>query len=571
MLKSLYIKNFALIDEIEVHFTNGLNIIIGPTGAGKSIIFDALMQALGERSDVNFIKKDKQKTIIEAIFYIQNFNAFLEILKDEETITNSEILLRREISAKGTSRAFINDTPIPILTLKEIGQLLVDFHGQHTHQQLLSQKSQLNLLDILSKNTELLKTYNNLYQKLQQKIKNYKELKEKKTILKSKTEELAQVLKELERVNPQPNEIQEIEAELLMLENYEMIFSTLNEIYNLSYLSNNSIVELFGKVVKQLNKLTKYDKSLKSMLEDLLTAQNIVSEVSKQIYDKINEIEFDQNRVEFLRSRLGELKYLEKKYITFENIFQEKEKIERLLQDLQNSEELITNVIKEINDIKQKISEIALQLHQKRKESANFLEKELPILLNSLGMRNSKFNVLFTHSYLTNYSIDSFGTKLDDKFIKINEDGIDNVEFYISTNPNSKLLPLDKIVSGGEISRIMLGLKSLVANIYQFPTMIFDEIDVGISGKIAKKAGLLMKKIARNHQVIAITHLPQIAAAADNITLISKDENDNNVVVMAKTLSEEDKIKEIAKLLSGDKITKSALDNAENLIKEYQM
>lgn len=569
MLQSLYIKNFALIDEIEIQFNRGLNIIIGETGAGKSIIIDALMQTLGERSDVNLVKFGEQKAIIEAIFNVENYDEILQLISEVEFF-GPDIIVRREISQKGISRAFINDTPVSISTLKELGNYLVDFHGQHTHQQLLSPKFQLHLLDSLAKNTNLLSIFQNRYLSFHKIVKEYVELTKKINLLNEKANEYQQILKEIERINPQPNEIEEIETELLKLENFELIHSALNEIYKLSYSNENSIVETFARIIKQLRNLTKYDKTLEILHNELLTAQNIVDEFSKQIYERINRIDFDPNRIDNLRNRLGELKYLEKKFFGFENIFKEKEKIKHLWKELQESKQAFNQSVQEILSIKNELKEVATSLHQKRLESANYLRNNLPEVLFRLGMTNCKFLVQFSHSTADKSSLDLPIIEVEKQNLKLNEKGFDEVEFLISTTPNGRLLPLSAIVSGGEISRIMLALKSLVANVYDFPTMVFDEIDVGISGKIARMAGTLMKKLAGNHQIIAITHLPQIAAAGDNTILVSKTEEKNQITITARTLSYKEKIEEIAKLLSGTKVTSSAYESASNLIKEYQ-
>lgn len=569
MLQSLYIKNFALIDEIEIHFNQGLNILIGETGAGKSIIIDALMQTLGERSDVNFIKSGEKKALIEAIFRVENSEEILQLTPEVE-LFSSEIILRREILQKGISRAFINDTPVSISTLKELGYYLVDFHGQHTHQQLFSPKFQLHLLDSLARNTNLLSAFKNRYLTFQKIVKEYKELTDKIISLNAKANESQQILTEIEQINPLPNEIEEIENELLKLENFELIYSTLNEIYKLSYSNENSIIETFAKITKQLKNLLKYDKTLEILYDELLTAQNIVDEFSKQIYDQINRIEFDPNRIDNLRNRLGQLKYLEKKFITFENIFQEKERIKHLWNELLESKKALNQKIQEILNLKNELKEISTSLHQKRFESAVYIQNNLPKILSQLGMKNCQFLIQFSYLTTNESSLELPIIEVEKQNITLNDKGFDEVEFAISTTPNGRLLPLNAIASGGEISRIMLALKTLVAEVYHFPTMIFDEIDVGISGKIARMAGTLMKKLSRNHQIIAITHLPQIAAAGDNTILVSKSEEENQVVITAKTLTYKEKIEEIAKLLSGTKVTSSAYESASNLLKEYQ-
>ncbi|MGC9078280.1 MAG: DNA repair protein RecN [Candidatus Kapaibacteriota bacterium] len=568
MLQSLYIKNFALIDEIHIDFQNGLNIVLGETGAGKSIVIDALMATLGERTSPEFVKSGELKAVVEATFSVDDPQIINSILNDPENTVNNLLILRREIFSKGTTRCFLNDTPYPLNVIKEIGEYLVDFHGQHSHQQLLSPKFQIELLDSVSDTEKLLQNYRDLRKHLEETIGLLRKTEDDLMHLYKENEKISFDLQELLRINPQPNELTAIETQLKKLENQELINSTLNEIYEILYKSDRSVIDSISFSIKRLGSLLKYDSSFEELIHQLeITLENI-SEVSNEIQKKFIEIDFEPEYIENLRTRLAELKYLEKKYLTYDNIFSEKERLQNLVLSSYSLEENIKHYKAKISQVKDTLKEVALQIHNQRLKGIELLENKIPEIIEKLGMKNVVFKVAHNFDEMEKYEITDLTIELNGEIIKLLPNGIDRIEFLISTSPGTKPLPLSTITSGGELSRLMLALKSIAAQRYQFPTMIFDEIDVGISGKIASMTGQLMKNIAKNHQIIAITHLPQIASAAENIILIEKKESKGRFQITAKKLDEKERIFEIARLLSGEVISEFAIENAKKLIAE---
>lgn len=568
MLQSLYIKNFTLIDEINIDFTSGLNIVLGETGAGKSIVIDALMTTLGERTSPELVKSGESKSIVEATFFVENPEIINSILKDPDNLVQETICLRREVTSKGTSRCFLNDTPYPLNLIKEIGEYLVDFHGQHTHQQLLSPKFQLELLDSISRNEELLQVYKQYRKGLEENIKILQNLEKELELAYREREKIEYDLQELLRINPQPNELEEIEKELKKLENIEIINTNLNEAYEILYKSESSVVDSIAKAIKKLENILKFEPTLDNFVKQLENTIEIISDISVEIQKKFIETDFDPEHLDNLRTRLSELKYLEKKYLTYNNIFTEKDRLQGLVLKIYSLEEEIKKVKEMIQNTKAKLKSIALEISDARKQAIKILEKKVPEILSKLGMKNTVFNVNITQEFLDTYDTKDFSIDVNGKAIKLLQNGIDRVEFLMATSTNTKPMPLENIVSGGELSRLMLALKSIAAERYKSPTMIFDEIDVGISGKIASMTAQLMKTIAKTHQIIAITHLPQIAAAGNNTILIEKKEEAGKLKIIAKQLDNEAQVVEIARLLSGEKISDFAIENAKKLIAE---
>lgn len=568
MLQSLYIKNFTLIDEINIDFTSGLNIVLGETGAGKSIVIDALMTTLGERTSPELVKSGESKSIVEATFFVENPEIINSILKDPDNLVQETICLRREVTSKGTSRCFLNDTPYPLNLIKEIGEYLVDFHGQHTHQQLLSPKFQLELLDSISRNEELLQVYKQYRKVLEENIKILHNLEKELELAHREREKIEYDLQELLRINPQPNELEEIEKELKKLENIEIINTNLNEAYEILYKSESSVVDSIAKAIKKLENILKFEPALDNFVKQLENTIEIISDISVEIQKKFIETDFDPEHLDNLRTRLSELKYLEKKYLTYNNIFTEKDRLQGLVLKIYSLEEEIKKVKERIQNTKAKLKSIALEISDARKQAIKILEKKVPEILSKLGMKNTVFNVNITQEFLDTYDTKDFSIDVNGKAIKLLQNGIDRVEFLIATSANTKPMPLENIVSGGELSRLMLALKSIAAEHYKSPTMIFDEIDVGISGKIASMTAQLMKTIAKTHQIIAITHLPQIAAAGNNTILIEKKEEAGKLKIIAKQLDNDAQVVEIARLLSGEKISDFAIENAKKLIAE---
>ncbi|MCX7879507.1 MAG: DNA repair protein RecN [Ignavibacteria bacterium] len=570
MLQSLYIKNFALIDELFIEFDNGLNILLGETGAGKSIIIDALMIALGERSSPELVKQGQNKSVIEATFSLDDVTAISDILQEQDNIIDNTFILRREFTTKGTSRSFINDTPYTLNILKEVGNYLVDFHGQHSHQQLLNPAFQLKLLDSIAMNQEEIEKYKKVRKELENAIFRYIQLIEEEQRIKLQKDALEFEFQEIQRINPQPGELQEIENELKKLENYEIINSTLYEIYENLYESSDSALNRLSASIKKMESIVKYDYELRTCLERISSLSFELNEISNEIRSRIGNVNFDREYLENLRTRFSDLKYLSKKYFSYENVFERKDKILQLLTQSLQIEEQIKTTAEEIIKLKEKISALALSIREKRLSCKSYLEGKVPKVLETLGMRNATFEISIYPEEIDNLSIDKLAIELNGKAIKLMENGIDKVEFLIATVQGFKPMPLSTIASGGEISRLMLALKSLSAESYKFPTMVFDEIDAGISGKIAYMAGNLMKQLSKRHQIIVITHLPQIASAGDKVFLVQKMEKGSDVKIVAQPLDENGKISEIAKLISGKELNTSALESAKELIENFK-
>lgn len=565
MLKSLEIKDYALIDHIQIEFEKGLNIITGETGAGKSILIDAMSLLLGERASVEVIRKGAQKSFVEGIFEVEGNKKVKELLAENDIEFLPELIVRREISLKGSNRCFINDSPVPLNLIKELGDLLVDLHGQHEHQSLLRTETHIDFVDDFSSNERLLREYQELYHLLKRKRAELDELRAKETSLKEKKEIFEFQINEIDSVNPQPDEDGLLIEELNILENSEKLLLLSDEIYNLIYESDNSVNDLLGEVKHKLSQLSAIDKSMLEAEGECESALTIIKELASAIRSYKSKIDIDPKEVETKRERLAAINLLKKKYGgTLQKVIEHREKIGNEFNLAENFSEEIIKYEKEIRELQKSAGEAALKLSESRKKSAKKIETEVRKVLSQLGITEPQFEVR-----IKSQTSDESGDFIlvNSKKFSYTEKGIDEVEFYISTNPGEDLKPLVKVASGGEISRIMLSLKTILAKSDKLPLLIFDEIDTGISGRIAQKVGKALRKLADYHQIIAITHLPQIAAMANQHFVVEKLQIDNRSVSQIRKLNEEDHIKEVAKLLSGEKLTDASIQSAIQLIK----
>ncbi|MBI1932164.1 MAG: DNA repair protein RecN [Ignavibacteriales bacterium] len=564
MLTSLEIKDYALIEKIHVKFNSGLNIITGETGAGKSILIGALGLLLGERASTETVRKGADKSVIEGIFEIGNNKKVSQLLKENELEVNPELILRREISIKGTNRCFVNDTPVQLTLVKQIGNLLIDLHGQHDHQSLLRNETHIEFLDEfcdlendLAKYTELKKQLNEILSQISLLKANEKSLKEKSELYQFQ-------LKEINAVSPFENEDVNIEKELLILENSEKLFEISSQIYSTLYDDENSVFETFTQIQNNIAELKRIDECFNQKFDDANSALEILKDIAYFTRDYKDKIDIDPDKIEELRNRAGAIHLLKKKYGgTLENVLKHKAKIEDELNIAENFSERLEGLLSESNKVREKIKGIAVILSDKRKKESDKVEKEIIKMLSFLGINDSKFKINFSFEQSVNtenYII------IDSKNISLHNNGIDVVEFYISTNLGEDLKPLSKIASGGEISRVMLAIKSVLAKTEKLPLLIFDEIDTGVSGRIAQKVGKVLSDLSKSHQIISITHLAQIAAYANHHFSISKELKGERVISKIIKLDEETKIKEVAKLLSGENITQSNIDAAKELI-----
>ena len=560
MLKSLTIKDIVLIKEVELELSPGLNIITGETGAGKSIIVNSIDYITGEKSSSENVKKGAKKGIIEVVFDLS------EVDKGqlEESIKEKELILRREIYATGNSRNFINDTPCSLSDLKDIGKYLVDLHGQHQHQSLFYPENYPKYLDRFGKFTELtdsirdgLKKFKDLYEIRKKLIIRKKEFESKKELYEFQ-------LKEINNLNPSEEEELSLEKEIKLLENSEKLFELSGRIYSILYENDSSIIDGLNDILNDFKRLADIDNIFNNSTAELESTVIICREIADLLRKYKSNIEFNPERLENLRIRLREYDFLKKKYgRSVKDILEKRKELSKEL----NTD---SNIDEEIDDISHKLKKLSVELIEKsgilserRKKTKTEMEHVITEHLKLLGVKNAVFEIEIAKKEKVN--------NFDEEFEKINfigDDGSDQISFRISTLKDVETKPLLKIASGGEISRIMLALKSALSEVDEIPVMVFDEIDNGISGRIAAIVGKELKNLSRKRQIICITHLPQIAVKGDthfSITKLDTNEVTNSYV---KQLNYDERIEEIAKLIGGEKISEINRLNAEEMLKE---
>lgn len=568
MLKHLTIKNYALIEQLELEFETGLNIITGETGAGKSIIIDALSLVLGERAAADEIRTGAEKAIVEALFTTSGNTRVQHLLEESEIECEDEIIVRREVNQKGQSRAFVNDSPVPISQLKELGDLLIDLHGQHEHQQLLRPETHIDLLDDFGGLDTLIANFRSAYHELNRMLGELKEIVSKRDALKDKRDLYAFQIKEIDAVSPQHGEIDMLESELKILENAEKLYESSAKLYELLYDSESSIHDQLVVVRNQLEDLSEIDKSFEGVKQESESAKAIVDEITRFVQSYSSKIDFNPQRLEEIRERLGVLTMFKKKYGgSLEAAIEYREKIGKEFSLAENFDDEIQKLTSKAESVRARVSETAERLSAKRREVAERVARSIIGVLSEIGIEKAKFEVdVSNRQYKGGDAALRPFVKLGNDFYDTTDKGFDFVEFFISTNVGEDSWPLAKVASGGEISRIMLALKTILAKSDRLPLLVFDEIDVGISGRIAAKVGRSLKNLSGFHQIIAITHLPQIAGYADVHFKVEKVVKGKRAVTRVKKLMEEDRVLEVAKLLSGDDVTQASISGAKELI-----
>jgi DNA repair protein RecN (Recombination protein N) len=563
MLKSFEVKDYALIEHISVEFGSGLNIITGETGAGKSILIDAMSLLLGERASTDVVRKGAEKSFVEGIFDVKGNRKVKSLLEENDVDFSDELIIRREISLKGSNRCFINDTPVNLNLVKDVGNLLVDLHGQHEHQSLLRNETHIDYLDEFGDYQELLHQYRKIYSDLLHKENEIKGLQEKESSIKEKKDFYSFQIKEIDNISPQEDEEDKLIEELKILENSEKLAELTSEIYQLLYESDNSIQASLAKVKTLLQKINEIDKSFSDALSESESALANIEDVSNFVRSYNSKINLDQGEVEGKRERLGAINLLKKKYGgSVKSILDYRKKIGEEFELAENFSGKINELSKNIFELRKSAGSLAKSLSKKREQAAKLVKKGIEETLKELGIQEPQFKTQISD---TQSEKDS-GVFLDGKYFRATSNGIDEVEFFISTNPGEDLKPLAKVASGGEVSRIMLSLKSTLAKNDKLPLLIFDEIDVGVSGRIAQKVGKALKSLSAYHQVISITHLPQIASLAEHHFSIEKVTQNERVISSIKKLPKSERITEIARLLSGEKITQASIKSARELI-----
>lgn len=569
MLKSLEIKDYALIDHTEIEFGRGLNIITGETGAGKSILIDAMSLLLGERASVEVIRKGAQKAFVEGFFDVELNKKVRSLLEANEIEFQPDLIIRREISLKGSNRCFINDTPVALTLIKQLGDLLVDLHGQHEHQSLLRIESHIGFLDEYSGNSKLIEEYQVFYKELNKKTSELKNLISKEESIKEKREIYAFQIKEIDSVSPSVGEDDTILNELNILENSEKLLELTEEVYTKLYDAEPSVIDLLGETKHKLNQLSGIDKSFLESEGECDSALAIVKELADSLRSYKSKIDVDPKEAEYKRERLGAINMLKKKYGgSIENIIEHRNKIGKDFELADNFSDAISKIQSEIKALQKSAGEAAEKISLSRKKSAAKIESEVIKSLNQLGISDSSFKVKISKTEADKDSVDFI--LFNNKKYSYSDTGFDEVEFYISTNIGEDVKPLTKVASGGEVSRIMLSLKTILAKSDKLPVLIFDEIDTGVSGRIAQKVGAALRDLASFHQIIAITHLPQIAGMANFHYSVEKKQIDDRTVSSIRQLDENERINEVAKLVSGEVLTKESIESAKQLILNRQ-
>ncbi|MCW8804314.1 MAG: DNA repair protein RecN [Ignavibacteriaceae bacterium] len=567
MLKSFEVKDYALIEHISVEFGGGLNIITGETGAGKSILIDAMSLLLGERASTEVVRKGAQKSFVEGIFNVKGNRKVKSLLEENDVDFSDELIIRREISLKGSNRCFINDTPVNLNLVKDVGNLLVDLHGQHEHQSLLRTETHIDYLDEFGDYQDILQQFKKSYSELLQKENELRELQSKENNIKEKKDFYSFQIKEIDNVSPQEDEEEKLVEELKILENSEKLSEMTSEIYQLLYEDDNSVQASLSKVKALLQKLNDVDKSFTDVWSESESALAQIQDISNFVRSYKAKINLDQDEVEGKRERLGAINLLKKKYGgSVKSILDYRKKIGEEFELAENFSGKIKGLSDHIFELRKNAGNLAKSLSKKREQAAKLVKKGVEETLKELGIQEPKFKTQIINSQPEKDS----GVFLDGKYFKTTSKGIDEVEFFISTNPGEDLKPLAKIASGGEVSRIMLSLKSTLAKNDKLPLLIFDEIDVGVSGRIAQKVGASLKNLSSFHQIISITHLPQIASQADHHYSIEKISQNERVISSIKKLPKSERITEIARLLSGEKITEASLKSARELISQKE-
>ncbi|MEM1043127.1 MAG: DNA repair protein RecN [Bacteroidota bacterium] len=571
MLRSLHIRDYALIEALEVEFDSGLNIITGETGAGKSILLGALGLILGERASTEAVRAGAKKAVIEGLFDDANEGGLPDLLRSHEIepFPSGALVVRREVSASH-SRAFVNDTPATLAVLRAVAQHVIDLHGQHEHQSLLRTETHLSLLDDFGGLGGLVDAYRAPFEevaRLQRKradlVRREAELQQQKTLF-------AFQIDEIDGVAPEADEEEALDAERRILENAETLYEATASLYELLYESEDAIYDRLVVVRNGLRDLARIDETFEATLAEMQAAEIAVEEATKFLQGYNARIEFNPERLEGIRERLGALEGLKRKYGgSLDAVLDHRKEIGATYDLAADFEGSIARIDGQIAEAQAALSEAAYRLSQKRHEVAERIEQMIQHELADLGMPHGQFVVDFSREPDANGWI-AWPDGKDTVRLRALPTGADLVEFYITTNVGEAPRPLVKVASGGEVSRIMLALKTILAKSERLPILVFDEIDVGISGEVARRVGESMQRLGAYHQIIAITHLPQIAALGDHHFLVEKHVEDDPEGARTKTtirrLADEERTREVAALTSGEALSEAALESARELI-----
>lgn len=551
MLQQLYIKNFTLIDELNIELHPGFSVITGETGAGKSIILGAIGLLLGQRADSKSIKQGADRCVIEAHFDLSRYD--LKPFFDENDIEydDHDTIIRRELTAAGKSRAFINDTPVALTMLKELGDQLMDVHSQHQNLLLNKQDFQLNVVDILANDSKELEAYQQSFANYQQKTKELNQLREEIERNRQNADFLQFQFEELEAAHLMEGEQEELEQQSETMSHAEDIKTALYEADNALNGEEYGVVSQVKSAYNALNGISKVMPKTAELTERLDSCRIELKDIAEEVSQLLERTDFDPAELENINNRLDRLYELEKKYHaeSVEELIEQRDNLKQKLLHIENSDEAVSEMEKEVAHLRSLCAQRAETISKMRQATAQQMRNQLAQRLEALGMPHARFDVSITKT-------------------ELGKNGQDNVAFLFSANTSTPLQPVSQVASGGEIARVMLSLKAMISGAVKLPTIIFDEIDTGVSGKIAEKMAQIMQEMGRTErQVISITHLPQIAALGSHHYRVSKEETKNGTVSHMTELTNEERITEIAQMLSGSDVSDAAIQNAKELLK----
>lgn len=550
MLQELVIKNLAIIENLSITFRPGLNVLTGETGAGKSIIVDALSLALGERASSEMLKHGAEEGSVQALFEPENI-----ILPEAINQEDGGLILKRLISTSGKTRAYINGNLVNLSTLQSIGSLLVDIHSQHEHQSLMNKEIQLELLDSFGGIDKLREQYRKIYAERAELKEKIKKIEEDMRFREQRIDLLKYQINEISGARLRPDEEETLRHEYNILKNSAKLSEAVTHAHSAIYESEGSCLVQITKMINRLKELAHIDPELQEAVELLLQAKPLLEEASRSLGALREKYNVDPKRLDYLNERLDLIERLKRKYgqndreITVSDILSYLERARKELTDLENSEDTLSSLKKELSEKEEFLWKLAEEISEKRKETALRIEEAMERELREVALEKAQFRINIQ------------------RLTELTKNGIDEIEFEFTANPGEPLKPLTKIASGGELSRLMLCLKVILAEVDKIPVLIFDEIDAGIGGAVADKVGQRLKKLSKNRQVLCITHLPQIASRADHHIKVEKIQKKNSVEVKVKSLTDMERQEEIARMLSG-KITDASLRHARELLKE---
>lgn len=551
MLKQLYIKNFTLIDELNIQMHPGFSVITGETGAGKSIILGAIGLLLGNRADSKSIKAGRDRCVIEAHFDLSKYDMQQFFTDNDIDEDLSDTIIRRELTAAGKSRAFINDTPVSLTKMRELGEQLVDIHSQHQNLLLQKEDFQLNVVDIIAQDEKQRKNYETAYNQ-------YKQANQKLNALKAEIEKnrenedfLRFQFKELDEAQLQNGEQEELEQEYEMLSHSEDIKTALYQADNHLSGDDGNIIERLKQASEQLANIKDVYPEVTELLERIDSSYIELKDIAQEINGLTDHVEFDPARLEAINERLDKLNSLQQKFHVRDlgELIETYHQLKEQLSHIDHSDEDVEALEQEVTQLLEKAQKQAKELTAIRTKAAQKVEEEMKQRLIPLGIPNVRFCISLTEKPLSH-------------------DGGDKVSFLFSANKSTPLQPVTQVASGGEIARVMLSLKAMISGAVKLPTIIFDEIDTGVSGKIAEKMAQIMVEMGNHErQVLSITHLPQIAAMGSHHYKVSKEETDEGTISRMTELSQQERIQEIAQMLSGSDVSEAALANAKELLR----